>query len=62
VGLSQAGVLHYFGSRDELLRAVLEHRATLGSGRQSVWGLAERERHPVQTRKWQIDQHAPGSG
>ncbi|MEV5824719.1 TetR/AcrR family transcriptional regulator [Spirillospora sp. NPDC052242] len=29
VGLSQAGVLHYFGSREELLLAVLRRRDTL---------------------------------
>ncbi|SEG92707.1 DNA-binding transcriptional regulator, AcrR family [Thermomonospora echinospora] len=31
VGLSQAGVLHYFGSREELLLAVLERRDRLDS-------------------------------
>lgn len=41
VGLSQAGVLHHFGSKEQLLIAVLEHREAINNARrQPGQGLA----------------------
>lgn len=47
VGLSQTGLLHYFGSKDELLTAVLRRRDELDAAAERALPAAERLMHAL---------------